>query len=190
MAFDATKPAGATKIKDSDDEIRANFAAIGVVLPNLDAGGGQVKFPAEQAVSGNANTLDDYEEGDWTATLACGTSGTITLDAEYATGAYTKVGRMVTITGQFLVDSVSSPVGTLTLNTLPFFNGGGKKYVTSVNIWVYALEATGATQMMGRINDSAEGILIYHYAAGVAAAAAADIKATSQIVVNATYFTA
>ena len=39
MAWDASKPAGATKIKDSDDELRANFAAIETVLgTNITAG--------------------------------------------------------------------------------------------------------------------------------------------------------
>jgi len=38
-AWDATNPAGATKIKDSDDELRANFAAIETVLgTNITAG--------------------------------------------------------------------------------------------------------------------------------------------------------
>ena len=64
--------------------------------------------------------LSYYGEGTWTATLACGTSGTITMDSSFNTGQYVRVGKSVAVTGYFFVTSVSSPAGTLTLNTLPF----------------------------------------------------------------------
>ncbi len=67
-----------------------------------------------------ANALDDYEEGTFDVTLAPGTSGSITLNSSFNTLSYTKVGRLVTISGQIRISSVSSPVGTLLLTTLPF----------------------------------------------------------------------
>ena len=80
-----------------------------------------ITFPATQSASSNANTLDDYEEGTFTATLSPGTSGSITLNSIYDLLSYTKIGRLVTITGQLIVSSVSSPVGSLVnLNNLPF----------------------------------------------------------------------
>ena len=84
-----------------------------------------ITFPAAQNASSDANTLDDYEEGTTTVTFTPSTSGTITLSATYQTVAYTKVGRLVTITGEFLVSSVSSPVGTsVSIGNLPFASGG------------------------------------------------------------------
>lgn len=80
---------------------------------------GQLGFPATANPSANVNCLDDYEEGYYTATLTCGTSGTITINASYDQLAYTKIGRLVTVTGAIAVGSVDSPVGSLTLN-LPF----------------------------------------------------------------------
>ena len=66
-----------------------------------------------------ANALDDYEEGTWTATLTPFTSGTITLNVN--SGTYTKIGREVTIKSQIRVGSVASPVGTaVALGGLPF----------------------------------------------------------------------
>jgi len=41
--------------------------------------------------------LDDYEEGTYTVTIGCGTSGTVTLNAALDMAQYTKVGRLVTI---------------------------------------------------------------------------------------------
>jgi hypothetical protein len=52
---------------------------------------GQVKFPATQNPSANANTLDDYEEGNWTPVP---TSLTVVGSPTY-TGKYTKIGRVV-----------------------------------------------------------------------------------------------
>lgn len=61
-------------------------------LTNGSALSGQIKFPATQNPSADANTLDDYEEGTFTATLTgCTTSPTIDFK-------YTKVGRVVTVT--------------------------------------------------------------------------------------------
>ena len=66
----------------------------------------------------DSNTLDDYEEGTFTATFTCGTSGTITLDNNEL--CYTKIGRIVHVTGSVDVDSVSSPQGNIVVGTLPF----------------------------------------------------------------------
>ena len=78
-----------------------------------------IAFPATQTTDANANTLDDYEEGIYTATLTPETSGTITLDSSMNILSYTKIGRVVHVQGNIVVASVSDPVGRLKLN-LPF----------------------------------------------------------------------
>lgn len=55
------------------------------------ASGGQIKFPAAQNASANANTLDDYEEGTFTVTDNSGAGLSFTV----FTGNYTKIGRLV-----------------------------------------------------------------------------------------------
>ena len=71
--------------------------------------------------TGSANYLDDYEEGDFNSSVSTETSGSITIGTNVDRLAYTKVGRMVTITGLLGVASVSSPVGDyITINSLPF----------------------------------------------------------------------
>jgi hypothetical protein len=74
-----------------------------------------------------ANTIDDYEEGYVTSvTMTPSTSGTITMLAAYTTLSYTKVGRIVTITGNLVTSSSSSPVGTsVAIGTLPFTVAAG-----------------------------------------------------------------
>lgn len=68
-----------------------------------------------------ANALDDYEEGLATVTMTPNSSGSITLDSSTNALSYTKVGRLVTLTGFIQVSAVSSPVGSyVTLAGLPF----------------------------------------------------------------------
>ena len=54
-----------------------------------------ITFPATQVASSDANTLDDYEEGNWTPTDASGAGLTFTV----SNCRYTKVGRLVTVQG-------------------------------------------------------------------------------------------
>jgi hypothetical protein len=70
--------------------------------------------------TGSANHLDDYEEGTFQSTLTPRTSGTITLLTAYDVLSYTKVGRAVTVTGDLVVSSLSSPVGASIELSLPF----------------------------------------------------------------------
>lgn len=71
----------------------ANAIGVGATTPTTSGAG--VTFPATQSASSNANTLDDYEEGSWTPTIA--TSGTQpTVSYSDRAGKYTKVGNVVT----------------------------------------------------------------------------------------------
>jgi hypothetical protein len=77
---------------------------------------GQIQFPATQVASSNANTLDDYEEGTWTATL---TDGTNTTTSDGAT--YRKIGSLVFISFQFYNKNISAwNAANLSVTGLPF----------------------------------------------------------------------
>jgi len=83
---------------------------------------GQLKFPATQSASADANTLDDYEEGSFTPTLGgSGNSFTTT-----SSGNYIKVGNSVTvmIKIQWSAKSGSSGV-TIALPFMPAGERGG-----------------------------------------------------------------
>jgi hypothetical protein len=68
--------------------------------------------------TGSANKLDDYETGYFEPNIQP-TSGSITWNSAYDKLSYTKIGRLVHITGQLVVSSVSSPSG-ITRGSLPF----------------------------------------------------------------------
>jgi len=118
------------------------------------ASGGQIKFPATQNASANANTLDDYEEGTWTPSLG----GTATYNGN--SGRYTKVGNMVFL--EFTIDVLLIGTGsTSTFSGLPFTNAGlgngFSAYQAGLNVNVVELiprvlnyGANTSVQFMGR----------------------------------------
>lgn len=152
---------------------------------NVNAG---IKFPAVQVTSSDVNTLDDYEEGTWTAGFTASTSGTITVDNSYKTGVYTKIGRQVTITGLFIVSSVSSPVGNLYITGLPFVASSGAGFDSGVAVLPSGLAATATTTIVGRIVNTNSTIDLFKYSAGSLASMAGDVQAGSSFRICVTYF--
>ena len=75
-----------------------------------------VTFPATQVACTDVNTLDDYEEGTWTASLG----GTATYTAN--TGTYVKIGKFVFWTVDFWVNTIGTG-STNTISGLPFTVG-------------------------------------------------------------------
>ena len=63
--------------------------------------------------TGSANLLNDYEEGTWTPTINDGVIAS-------ATGRYTKVGRMVTVTYNYTLTTLGSSGSMLIVGGLPF----------------------------------------------------------------------
>lgn len=60
-----------------------------------------------------------YEEGFTEVSMQCAI-GSVTLKSNQNRLAYTKVGRLVTVTGRIQVESVSNPSGVLSLSNLPY----------------------------------------------------------------------
>ena len=104
------------RFDDSADDILPTDDAGIVVNNTLSLGSSSARFK-ELWVGSSA--LDDYEEGTFTPTISAG-SGSITLDSGENLASYTKIGRMVYITGRLLASSVSSPSGSLQVTNLPF----------------------------------------------------------------------
>ena len=127
----------------------------------------------------------DFRTGTVTAGLTAGTSGTITLSD--ASLMYTTYGSEVAIRGMLIVNSVSSPVGELTLTGLPLAVGAGNKNYAPIAIYANDMNATATTTLFGYAVPGASTMVIKHFAAGTAANAAADIKAGTVLMINGTY---
>ena len=102
---------------------------VGGATPSTSGSG--ISFPATQSASSDANTLDDYEEGNWTPTLTAGTAPS-SVSYNGRLGRYTKIGRQVTVSCSIQVNSVTGGSGDFYISGLPFtvfssdvhFNGG------------------------------------------------------------------
>ncbi len=164
-------------------------STIGVGAASPSTSGSGVTFPATQAASSNANTLDDYEEGTWTATITCGVSGTVTLTSGAGGDLcfYTKIGRMVEINGYLSVASVSSPVGAFNVNGLPFtvFNNDGN--YAAVAVRADGLTAGATTSLQGYAARANTTMAFEKFAAGAASVLAGNVQAASNFMFNCSY---
>ena len=83
-----------------------------------------------------ANTLEDYEEGTFTATLAGATSNPNTAVTD-TNAYYTKIGRQVTVHINFINKDTTGAAGVVTVTGLPFasLNSSGDAYVGGNVAW-------------------------------------------------------
>lgn len=125
-----------------------------------------------------------YTQGIWSPTFTA-TTGTITLDPANATGLWSRIGNTVTIVGQFVVQSVSSPTGLLSVTNLPFSPVVG--FESSAAITGSGFSAGAITSIVGTITGTA--IQCYHYQNGNLNPLAVHIIAGSQLYVSGTYIT-
>jgi len=104
---------------------RARFNSSGAFVlagGTTTANGIGVAFPATQSASSDANCLDDYEEGTWTATVrGTVTDPTVPLTA---TCRYTKIGRQVFVEGVISGDTTGAS-GLVFISSLPFTPAAG-----------------------------------------------------------------
>jgi hypothetical protein len=80
---------------------------------------GQVKFPATQSASSDANTLDDYEEGTWTPVIG-GAGGTSGQSYIQQTGFYVKFGQIVIAGFYVFLGTEGTITGNAQIQGLPF----------------------------------------------------------------------
>ena len=107
-----------------------------------------IKFPATQVASANANTLDDYEEGTWTMGVSFG-GASVGVTYSTNTGAYTKIGRKVTVTGYLALSNKGSSTGAAKITGLPFAIGTGGQFSSSANGFLNFISYTGVPQIVG-----------------------------------------
>jgi hypothetical protein len=115
----ATNNVQVASIQSATGTPAITFAANGqVTLANtpLQLTGGQIQFPATQIASSDANTLDDYEEGDYTPTIL---DGVTSVSYSTQTGRYTKIGNLVYVSTRLIISGGTTNGNVLTIS-LPF----------------------------------------------------------------------
>lgn len=142
---------------------------------------GQLKFPAAQNASADANTLDDYEEGTFTPTIAGFTTpGTGTYTTQQ--GTYTKVGNAVHFTTT-LIWTAHTGTGATVVAGLPFTPIGR---INPVSLAVG--DFTFTNQIGARLNGTSTTVLLTSQASNTALSTQA-VDGSGEIEVAGTYFT-
>jgi hypothetical protein len=143
---------------------------------------GQIKFPATQNASSDANTLDDYEEGTWTPTVAYLTQ--TTAPTHSTTGKYTKIGRLVQFTIVCGFFTKGSGTGALSF-TLPFTDAGQNEVCTAY----VSIVTAGVGTFIGKISPGNGYVYLVYIPAGgtIADITSSQLNDSSTIYVTGTY---
>lgn len=104
---------------------------------------GNYPFPATQVPSADANTLDDYEEGTWTAAVTFATVGNLSVAYTSRPANYTKIGEQVRLSFSIVTSTFTHTTasGNLKITGNPFTPAT----VTDAS-WVGALGYQGITK--------------------------------------------
>lgn len=146
---------------------------------------GQIRFPATDVPSTDANTLDDYQEVDFTPALAGSTTaGTQTYSLQ--AGKATKIGRQVIATFNItLTAKDGATAGDIRVTGLPFTSGSTITYgVVFSRTENFDLDVAGGYyRVEGRLAPSTTYITLYEAGdnIGPVVLTAADFNATTSV---------
>jgi hypothetical protein len=173
---------------NSGTVISASTIGVGGATPS--ASGAGITFPATASLSTDANTLDDYEEGAFTPTLAYETPGTSSIVSSERFGTYTRIGRVVYFTIDYRISSFSKGTasGQIILGGLPFAqrNTGGydsARITIDIYNWTYS-----SSPFVGNVLPSSTGIALSRMVSGSPNQILNDPSASSIIWATGFYF--
>ena len=192
MAFGTTDGTARLTIDGAGGVKALNTISVGNATPSTSGAG--ITFPATQSASTDANTLDDYEEGTWTAVLSA-TGGTFSVLARDT--RYTKIGRAVSISGYAQIYcSAGSGANAVSLTGLPFTtaSGGDFNQTLTVGFTNFIANGNGFPMMASFNNPSSTTVLLRRYTNDSGTTKIADLNsqditnANFSFMLNGTYF--
>jgi hypothetical protein len=147
-----------------------------------------ITFPATQSASSNANTLDDYEEGNFIPTITFGGASVgVTYNATFTGATYTKIGNRVCVTGYILLTNKGSSTGDVGISNLPFVSESGTtKYLGAS---VGGSNFTFANQFWARMAPAVTTIDLYETTVlgAITPLTNSDFTNSSEVYFSATY---
>lgn len=172
-----------TRLNGGDNEERVRISSTGIVSLLQ----GQLKFPATQNPSADANTLDDYEEGTFTPGFSFG-GASVGIAYTAQTGTYTKKGNEVTAKIWVDITSKGSSTGAFAITGLPFTSGATATTYSSV-YFGYSLGISYTGTKEGYMAPSGTTININQIseAGGFSAMTDVNVANTSSMMVTITY---
>ena len=148
---------------------------------------GQIKFPASQNNSTNAQTLDDYREGSLATALGFGgaqvglSAGATAVNTTY----FTKVGNIVMLNMELTITAKGSSTGDAAI-ALPVTSAAEGDAI--IPIWFENM-ASGLTSMIGRIEGNSNSLKLFKRDTDgeYTACTEADFTNTSHLIGSGTY---
>jgi hypothetical protein len=147
-----------------------------------------IDFSVTSSGSGTMTSelLADYEEGTWTAAFNVGI-GSVTIDPSYVTGRYTKIGRLVTVTGYFIASAVSSPSGNFYISGLPFSSGSNNASESGSGLYFCTTNAFTGTPYTAKQQGNDRIFIQYTDTSGALNTSGALFKANTEIKICVSY---
>lgn len=139
------------------------------VSTSINLTGGQIAFPAVQIPSANANTLDDYEEGNFTPTITFTTPGDLNVVYSNQSGSYTKIGRVVQWSAVIMTSTFTHTTasGGLQVAGLPFTSISNPP--ATLSQWVGITSAVATPQIVVALNGTVVNFSVMNVSAGTIA---------------------
>ena len=137
-----------------------------------------------------ANTLDDYEEGTWTPELwDSSLSGSEGQTYNLQSGNYTKIGRLVHVSGVIQMAGLGTLSGTARIGNLPYGTSGSGRAGGGVATYMGSVSLANIGQVI--LYSAATSFVLYQSDATTSTTglSPADITASGSIYFTATYRT-
>jgi hypothetical protein len=148
---------------------------------------GQIVFPATQVAAAGANTLDDYEEGNWTPVIG-GAGGTSGQTYSSQIGRYVKIGKLVIFQAYVALTAKGTITGNVQIQGLPFAEGDSNYPAVAFN---WQALATTKVFVNGRIEAGTTVISVFGLAAAAVSSetnlVTADISNTTGFMISGSY---
>lgn len=149
---------------------------------------GQIKFPATQNASSDANTLDDYEEGTFTPFMyGTTTAGTGTYSRQV--GTYTKIGKSVSFT-LIITWSAHTGTGNLRLGGMPFSTANTSSGYTTYSIQPSTLALIAGYYATAYQDPGDAGMGIYQVATGGSSVSPVNMGTSAEVLISGIFLTA
>lgn len=190
---DISEAAAADRSKKITAEELQNYvkkfpATIGVGGATPAASGAGISFPATASASSDANTLDDYEEGDCSSSVVIAgssTAGTGTYAVQ--SSRYVKVGALVTVSG-YIGWNAHTGTGNMVVAGLPFSSNSQSQIHFGASIgYLNAISLTAGNVATMFLNTNSTTMYLYEYPTGGGTTVAIPIDTAGEIIFSITY---
>lgn len=146
---------------------------------------GNIVFPGSANPSVDANTLDEYREGDFSPTLVPATIGGTPISLSTTAGKYIKIGRLVRVSIRMVISSLGvGNSGSLKIGGLPFtINNSGNV----INEYSSILTTNTTSMTNPHVTTIPNTLTLQITTDGSTDATVSNLTGTSTLLINLTY---